>query len=250
MSSQSNSTTTTRKMRNPEAWVGKTLPKNLDCSSIFHGVAKYDLCDNCQRLFRVDDLHALVQPICESDWAIQEACRVEEAMGFCPDCLEEIEDQADRIDPEWRNKHNAAIFGETTPTEDDDPTDPNPTAPAALLLLPAPSRDALKAARRERAQARERVLRRKAAAARLMRGGITQYNAVSLFAIALPAGAGEIVETGYRELTSTIRSQQKIEAMAETSTGNPHDAWRKLMDAYLEKQAAKQVQVIGGAVAA
>lgn len=86
-------------MRNPQAWYGKpakTAPQ--------WGHLEIDKCDDCQRLFHPDNLHALLWPQCEADRELQKALRVEEAQGFCPDCLMRIEAEADKIDPEWRKR--------------------------------------------------------------------------------------------------------------------------------------------------
>lgn len=128
------------------------------------------------------------------------------------------------------------------------PEDPNPSAPAAILALPAPSESTIRAiataARRERHIARERVLRRKRIAARIMRGNITQRYAISLHAIALPAWVGlpAAWDTSPRQFTATLSMQERIQDMAGLRTGNPNDAWRVLMDEYLAKQAAKQAE--------
>ena len=102
-----------RKIRTPEAWVGKRVD-HLDWE---HSVSpedgrmvwwNYDICDDCQRFFKTDDLHALLYPQSEADWVLQKKLHVEEAQSFCPDCLSWIEDEADAIDPDWRKRHGYA----------------------------------------------------------------------------------------------------------------------------------------------
>lgn len=89
-------------MRNPAKWIGKTCPSNLKWS---HHLGTIDKCDDCQRLFATDDLHALLYPISPDDFNLQRSLRIEEAQGFCPDCLELLERDADSVDPDWRRRH-------------------------------------------------------------------------------------------------------------------------------------------------
>lgn len=144
-----------------------------------------------------------------------------------------------------------------SPDDDDTP----PAAPAMLALpapriaglLPAPSPKALAAYRlqqiHERNIERRAYMRRRRVALRMEGRDLIG----SRWAIALPASAGEIVKTGYREVTATISMQQRMIAETGVNDGNPNHAWQVLMDEYLAKQAAKQaaqVQVVEGEVAA
>lgn len=90
-----------RTIRNPEKWIGRK-PTGMNWEQHRRVI---DNCDNCQRLYNPDDLHALLYPTSAADFALQKAVRVEEAQGFCPDCLAEIEADADAIDPNWRHRH-------------------------------------------------------------------------------------------------------------------------------------------------
>ena len=90
-----------KKMQNPEAWIGKRIPRNIDANQID---LEYDFCDNCQKLYRATELHALLYPQTKADWGLQQKLHVEEAQGFCPDCLNEIEMAADKIDPNWHKR--------------------------------------------------------------------------------------------------------------------------------------------------
>ena len=90
------------KMRRPEKWVGK-LVKHLDWETDWYW--EHDLCDWCRRFFRFEDLHSLLYPQSPEDWTLQKRLHVEEAMGFCPDCLIELEIRADAVDSDWRRRH-------------------------------------------------------------------------------------------------------------------------------------------------
>jgi len=91
-----------RKMQNPEKWIGRREPANLEWEHHWWAISK---CDNCQCFYRPDDLYALLSPQSETDWVLQEMIGVEEAQSFCPACLSEIEAKADEIDPDWRVRH-------------------------------------------------------------------------------------------------------------------------------------------------
>lgn len=94
-----------RQMRNPEKWIGKLVPGDMELvQTIGNGreLIMYDTCDNCQAFHRLNNLHALLWPMSEADWKLQKALHVEEAQGFCPDCLGWFETEADKLDPEWR----------------------------------------------------------------------------------------------------------------------------------------------------
>lgn len=93
-----------RAMNNPESWIGRRVPRDIRPVEYHNGVM-YDTCDDCQGFYRADDLHALLFPISDADFSLQKELGVEEAQGFCPDCLGEIEAQADLIDPMWRVRH-------------------------------------------------------------------------------------------------------------------------------------------------
>lgn len=121
-----------------------------------------------------------------------------------------------------------------SPDDDDTP----PTAPAAMLalpapqiagLLPAPSPKALAAYRlqqiHERNIERRRYMRRRRVSLR-MEG---RWYPGRQWAIALPAGAGEVVETGYRERTATIRMQERMAQMSGIQSSNPMDHHRALL---------------------
>lgn len=120
------------------------------------------------------------------------------------------------------------------------PEDPNPTAPAAMLALPAPSSATLRAARRARHIARERVLRRKRIAALV--SGITLSHRGTILALPAWVGLPAAWDTSPRQYTATISMQQRIVEMSGIDTGNPNDSHAKLMREYLAKQAAKQEQ--------
>lgn len=62
----------------------------------------YSKCDDCQHFHLLEGLHALLWPMSKADQVLQDALHVEEAQGFCPDCLAQFETEADRLDPEWR----------------------------------------------------------------------------------------------------------------------------------------------------
>lgn len=94
-----------RRMRSPEKWVGRRIPIDLDIehdSSIWWN---FGVCDDCRCFHLADDLHALLYPASDEDWELQEALHVEEAESFCPACLRELEEEADKLDPEWRKRH-------------------------------------------------------------------------------------------------------------------------------------------------
>ena len=99
-----------RKMRNPEAWIGKRLPWDMDMDEHWN---HYDKCDDCQCVWWVIDqahtpgLHEFIYPMCEADWVLQDKLHVEEAETFCPYCIEQIQEEADKIDPNWRERHYA-----------------------------------------------------------------------------------------------------------------------------------------------
>lgn len=90
-----------RKMRNPDLWIGRRIPHDMDANHLWD----FSTCDNCGGFYRADDLHALLWPESAADWLLQELVGVEEAQGFCPDCLEAIQEEADEIDSEWRERH-------------------------------------------------------------------------------------------------------------------------------------------------
>lgn len=90
-----------RMMRNPNLWIGRRISSNIDDDRWWD----YGTCDDCQRFYHLDDMHALLWPMSEADWLLQEAVGVEEAMSFCADCLIEIQAEADTIDPQWRVRH-------------------------------------------------------------------------------------------------------------------------------------------------
>lgn len=90
-----------RQMQNPEKWIGKSRQVNLDhehCDEIV-------VCENCQRYEWSLRAHALLYPDTQADLDLQKAVGAEEAMVFCPPCLSEVEADADRIDPQWRARH-------------------------------------------------------------------------------------------------------------------------------------------------
>ena len=89
------------KIRNPEKWYGKQAP-NIEWEHLWRSI---DQCNNCQCLEHPDNLHSLLYPASETDFALQEAVSVEEAQSFCPTCLEQIEIAADAFDPAWRKRH-------------------------------------------------------------------------------------------------------------------------------------------------
>jgi len=88
-------------MRNPEKWIGKRVEHLVWEQHMAH----YDICDDCQQFNEASNLHALLYPQSAQDWKLQEALGVEEAQGFCPDCLAAIEAEADEIDEQWRQRH-------------------------------------------------------------------------------------------------------------------------------------------------
>lgn len=90
-----------RIMRNPELWIGRRIPSDIDDDRWWD----YGTCDDCGRFYHLDGMHALLWPMSEADWLLQKAVGVEEAMSFCPDCLAQIQEDADEIDPEWRVRH-------------------------------------------------------------------------------------------------------------------------------------------------
>lgn len=90
-----------RQMRNPEAWIGKKA-EHLNYDRF---LSDYDKCDDCQKFFKAEDMHALLYPMTDADIKLQRAVGVEEAQTFCPDCLGWIMDDADEMDPEWRKRH-------------------------------------------------------------------------------------------------------------------------------------------------
>lgn len=120
------------------------------------------------------------------------------------------------------------------------PIDPNPTAPAAMLALPAPSAATLRAMRRERHIARERYLRRKRIAALV--SGITLSHRGSILALPAWVGLPAAWDTSHRQYTATISMQARIVEMSGINTGNPNDSWQKLMDAHVAKMEAKRAQ--------
>lgn len=126
------------------------------------------------------------------------------------------------------------------PQDSRNPEDPNPTAPAAMLALPAPSAATLRAARRERHIARERYLRRKRIAALV--SGITLSHRGSILALPAWVGLPAAWDTSPRQYTATITMQQRIVEMSGISTGNPNDSHAKLMAEYLAKKAAEATQ--------
>ena len=90
-----------RQMRDPEKWIGKKI-KNLRWLHFWRVI---DRCDDCQCFFWVNDLHPLLFPVTEEDFALQQRLHVEEAQSFCPDCLAVIEMEADKVDPQWAERH-------------------------------------------------------------------------------------------------------------------------------------------------
>lgn len=96
----------TVKLQHPEKFIGKRVPRNYDWDGYM--VGDFALCDDCQRLFRIDDMHALLQPQTQADAELQRKLHTEEAQSYCPDCLTKLEREADAIDPEWRVRHGLA----------------------------------------------------------------------------------------------------------------------------------------------
>jgi len=90
-----------RKMRNPNRWYGKRMPRNLVWEHLWRLI---DVCDNCRRFCPPTDLHSLLWPECEADMRLQEVLGVEEALSYCPGCLAELEAEADKIDLVWRKR--------------------------------------------------------------------------------------------------------------------------------------------------
>lgn len=93
-----------RRMRQPELWIGRRIPTDLDYEYSMWIWMEYDKCDDCQCFYSWNDLHALLWPMSEADWKLQERVHVEEAESFCPACLRQIKMEADAVDPEWRER--------------------------------------------------------------------------------------------------------------------------------------------------
>ena len=95
-----------RVMRNPQKWIGKKIPRDME-----YDWKEHDKCDDCQCLWFVygengnQGLHQLLDPRSEQDFELQEKLGIEEAQSFCPTCLEAIENEADEIDRNWRERH-------------------------------------------------------------------------------------------------------------------------------------------------
>lgn len=102
----SNNNTPLRSIRNPESWIGKRIPHNYDIHTM---PIDYDQCDCCGHWFKADDLHNIMYPVCDADWLLFKALYIEEAQGFCPTCLTLIEREAEKIDPDWFDKHLAGL---------------------------------------------------------------------------------------------------------------------------------------------
>lgn len=94
-----------RMMRNPELWIGRRIPSDMSDDHLWD----WGVCDDCQRFYHLDQMHALLWPISEADWLLQKAVGVEEAQSFCADCLAEIQADADKVDPEWRKRHGYEV---------------------------------------------------------------------------------------------------------------------------------------------
>ena len=89
-------------VRSPLAWVGKKVPSSMYWD---HHWRTIDRCDDCQRMWLSDEMFSLLYPQSPADFALQREVGVEECQTFCPDCLAEIEADADRVDPDWRKRH-------------------------------------------------------------------------------------------------------------------------------------------------
>ncbi len=90
----------TRKMQNPEKWIGKAAPHNLEY--LHHDVM---VCGDCQTFDWGMQMQSFCYPNSQADLDLQKKLGVEEALVYCLDCLETIDAEADRVDPGWRNRH-------------------------------------------------------------------------------------------------------------------------------------------------
>ena len=88
-------------MRTPSKWIGKRIPKNLDIESEWD----YSICGNCGCFYHQDSLWGFIYPVDDADFELQDALHIEEAQGFCQPCCDELADESDAIDPEWRVRH-------------------------------------------------------------------------------------------------------------------------------------------------
>jgi hypothetical protein len=89
-------------IRNPEKWIGKRTPKNYDDSAM---QLDYCTCDHCRRWYKWDDLHNLLYPVSSYDTWLQKQLHIEEAEGYCPECLTRLECEAEKIDADWLAHH-------------------------------------------------------------------------------------------------------------------------------------------------
>ena len=88
-----------REMRNPEKWLGRFLPVDLDADSIPNG---YTWCDECNKLIHSNEFHSVVSIECAEDWNILDALHIDLAEGFCQFCTDIFTDKAVKINPNFK----------------------------------------------------------------------------------------------------------------------------------------------------
>ena len=84
------------KMSNEEKWIGKIVPANLDWKE----TCRYAECDECGKLFHVDDLHtfgACHGDNMEIDWDILKVLHWDYAQGACDHCLNQLEMEMEKL---------------------------------------------------------------------------------------------------------------------------------------------------------
>ncbi|MEP7286945.1 MAG: hypothetical protein ABI947_14405 [Chloroflexota bacterium] len=88
-------------IRNPEKWPSRRTPRGWNDDNMRR---QYCTCDHCNRWYKFDDLHNPIYPVTDYDCWLQKQLHIEKAEGYCADCFNNIERQADAIDPDWNNR--------------------------------------------------------------------------------------------------------------------------------------------------
>ena len=92
-----------RAMQNPQSWIGKVIPADIDPESINMHFCE---CDRCNKAFaNIHDLQGLMSPEWNQRWAweLLRGLGYDAAEMFCDDCYAELDRQAEKIIPNWHH---------------------------------------------------------------------------------------------------------------------------------------------------